>query len=101
MIESNLRDGVALVTTGTRWVQACLNYLGYYQSSVDGMYREETEKGVKAFQKASCWQQRDYVTLGVVQSMLEVYYYSGRNLGALLCIWNHVKEASCIIQIDR
>ena len=77
---SNLRDMIPHVTTGARWVQCCLKKLGYYNGVIDGKYGEATENAVKAFQKASGYEQRDYVTLGVARAMLEQCYYSGCTL---------------------
>ena len=79
-IVSNLRDMIPHVTTGARWVQCCLKKLGYYNGVIDGKYGEATENAVKAFQKASGYEQRDYVTLGVARAMLEQCYYSGCTL---------------------
>ena len=76
-IESNLIDMVPHVTVGGRWIQCCLSKLGFYNGSIDGMYGEQTEKAVMAFQKAYGFEQRNYVTLGVARAMLEACYNSG------------------------
>ena len=76
-IVSNLRDMVPHVTVGARWVQCCLSKLGYYSGTIDGKYGENTEKAVKDFQRASGFEERDYVTLGVAREMLEQCYYAG------------------------
>ena len=83
LIVSNLRDNIPHVTVGARWVQTCLKRLGYYNSSIDGMYGEGTERAVKAFQRDYGWEQRDYVTLGVARAMLEAYYARGGSLNSL------------------
>ena len=82
-IISNLRDMIPHVTIGARWVQCCLKKLGYYNGVIDGKYGEATENAVKAFQKASGFEQRDYVTLGVARTMLELCCYSGCDLDDL------------------
>ena len=76
-IVSNLRDMIPHVTVGARWIQCCLKKIRYYNGPIDGKYGEETEKAVKAFQKANGFEERDYVTLGVARAMLEKCYYSG------------------------
>ena len=83
VIWSNLIDMVPHVTAGARWVQTCLKRLGYYNSAVDGMYGEGTERAVKAFQRDYGWEQRNYVTLGVARAMLEAYAAHGGSLNAL------------------
>jgi len=82
-IVSNMRDNVAHVTIGARWVQCCLKKLGFYKGSIDGMYGEGTEKAVKAFQKAYGFEQRDYVSLGVARAMLEACHNMGFDLNDL------------------
>lgn len=79
-IVSNLRDMIPHVTVGARWIQCCLKKTGYYSGLIDGKYGEETEKAVKAFQKANGFEERDYVSLGVARAMLEQCYYSGCSL---------------------
>ena len=76
-IVSNLRDMIPHVTTGARWIQVILSSLGYYDSTIDGMYGEGTENAVKRFQRNSGFEERDYVSLGVARAMLEQYYYRG------------------------
>ena len=76
-IISNLRDMIPHMTLGARWIQCCLKKIGYYTGPIDGKYGEATETAVKAFQKASGFQERDYVTMGVARAMLEQCYYSG------------------------
>ncbi len=76
-ITSNLRDGVARSTLGARWVQTVLSRLGYYNSSIDGKYGEQTQEAVMQFQDNHNFQERDYVSLGVARAMLEQYYYRG------------------------
>ena len=83
VIWSNLIDMVPHVTAGARWVQVCLFTLGYYTSSIEGMYGEGTDRAVKAFQRAYGWEQRNYVTLGVARAMLEAYCQAGCNPNAL------------------
>ena len=82
-INSNLIDMIPHVTTGARWVQTCLKRIGYYNGSIDGMYGEETERAVNAFQRDYGWEQRNYVTLGVARAMLEAYYQRGGRLSEL------------------
>lgn len=82
-INSNLIDMIPHVTTGARWVQTCLKRIGYYNSSIDGMYGEGTERAVNAFQRDYGWEQRNYVTLGVARAMLEAYYQRGGRLSEL------------------
>lgn len=82
-IVSNLRDMIPRETVGARWVQICLQHLGYYNSSIDGKYGEETEHAVKDFQRAYGFEERDYVSLGVARAMMEAYYYSGGSLYSL------------------
>lgn len=79
-IISNMRDMIPHVTVGARWVQCCLKKLGYYNGPVDGKYGKATENAVMEFQKASGFEQRDYVTLGVARAMLEQCFCSGFTL---------------------
>ncbi len=80
---SNMRDNIPHVTEGARWVQVVLSRLGYYTMGIDSKYGLGTENAVKAFQRAYGFEERDYVTLGVARAMMEAYYQSGGNLGAL------------------
>ncbi len=82
-IVSNLRDNVKHVTVGARWVQCCLKKIGFYSDTIDGMYGEQTEKAVKAFQRANGFEERDYVSLGVARAMLEACYRKGCDLSDL------------------
>lgn len=82
-IISNTRYKTNAITTGARWVQTCLRKIGYYAGVVDGMYGQELEDAVKRFQKDYGFEQRDFVSLGVARTMLEVYFAAGGDLDAL------------------
>lgn len=82
-IVSNLRDMIPRETVETRWIQVCLEHLGYYSFSIDGKYGEETERAVRAFQRDYGFEERDYVSLGVARAMIEAYYYAGGDLNRL------------------
>ena len=82
-VESNLRDGVPRVTTGARWMQICLQGLGYYNSSIDGKFGEGTERALKRFQRDYGFVERDYLSLGVARALMEAYYNRGCDLNRL------------------
>ncbi|MBE5803923.1 MAG: peptidoglycan-binding protein [Clostridiales bacterium] len=69
--------------TRVKWVQMCLQKLGYYNSSIDGKFGSGTIKALKRFQADCGYVQRDYVTLGVARAMLELCYHRGCNLSDL------------------
>lgn len=82
-VESNLRDGVPRVSEGARWMQVCLQGLGYYTSTIDGKFGEGTERALKRFQRDYGFVERDYLSLGVARALLEAYYSSGCDLNRL------------------
>lgn len=82
-IISNMRYNSRAITTGARWVQTCLKKIGYYKGVIDGMYGQGLEDAVKKFQHDYGFQERDFVSLGVARTMLEVYFAMGGDLNAL------------------
>lgn len=75
-IESNMIDMKVETTIGARWVQCCLQKLGYYSGAIDGKFGEGTEKAFNAFQRDYGFQERQYVTLGVARVLLAACYYN-------------------------
>ena len=59
------------------WVQTCLKRLGFYTSSVDGVFGSGTLRALHAFQKKYGWAERDYVSYGLARDLLERYVASG------------------------
>lgn len=56
------------------WIQEFLAAGGWYKGTIDGIYGDQTEKAVKAFQKDNSLTQRGYINDNDLAVIMEKYY---------------------------